>query len=420
MDEKRYLEMFENMTSSTNFHNFKDNEIEIFTVGDKTQDQSENLQNQQIVPIDESFNVKSYSPKRTHIYTEQEMNSIKESCKEMIVNDYGVNDLFHVSDEEKLKNDQLAEISMKLMGVKSVYHRVDQYIEAMRIVYRAWEILSQNNFVRTKKEFFQMVAQGRIVSNRIIIPQLKQAKKYNQKLILEYISNPELDASVFAPNQEDEERFLTDEEIEEQMERILSTEDFLEIEKHNNEVQMMQVESIDPKFMKKYLDPNKKKKIKLDQRVFNTLMNHERNANRSTINNLFTENLFEVKKKNFDPYDRVRFKGSWRNKNDVAVYDMMVDESRQFDKDGTFSKENDTQRSSFFEELSKYGIDSIDLRKNFVSNKKNDNNKIAKKEFKKSEKIILNKILELNDSKKFNDLCKKAEESLNNYYKESN
>lgn len=416
MDEKEYLKMFESMTSSNDFRNFKESEIEEFTVGNQETEQNENSYSQRPVPIDETFHFKSYAPKRTHRYTEKELNEIRNNCQEVIVNDYGLNDIFHVSDEEKLKNDQLAEISMKLMGVKSVYHRVDQYIEAMRIVYRAWEILSQNNFIRTKKEFFKLIGEGKIVSNRIIIPQLKQAKKYNQKLILEYISNPELDASIFAPTEEDEDKFLTDEEIDDQMERILSTEDLLAIEEHNNNPKMIQVETVKPKFLKRYLEPNKKKKESFNQKVFNSLMNKERSTNRNSVNNLFSQSLFDANKKEFDPYDRVHFKGSWRNKNDVKLFDMMVDESRQFDKNGGFSIENDKSRNEFFDELAKNGVDSIELRKSFLSNKKETSLKESKKEFKKEEKMILSKILELNNNKKFNELCKKAESSLSKYY----
>ena len=90
--------------------------------------------------------------------------------------------------------------------------------------------------------------------------------------------------------------------------------------------------------------------------------------------------------------------------------------SRQFDKNGGFSIENDKSRNEFFDELAKNGVDSIELRKSFLTNKKETSLKESKKEFKKEEKMILSKILELNNNKKFNELCKKAESSLSKYY----
>lgn len=151
------------------------------------------------VEIDEDFHYHRYTKTREHKYTEKEMEEIRESCKGTIVHDYGEYDIYHLSDEERTKNDMLAEISVKLGCLKSIYRKVDQYIYAMRTVVEAWELLAKNNYVHSDKEFFQMVAEGRIVSPRIIMPKLKKIDNYNKDLIIQYISNKELDPSELMP-----------------------------------------------------------------------------------------------------------------------------------------------------------------------------------------------------------------------------
>ena len=149
--------------------------------------------------IEEEVHFKRYTKKRAHKYTESEMKAIRESCVSTIVHDYGERDIYHISDEERRKNDMLADLSMRLSTVKRVYNKVDQYIEAMRVVVEAWELLEKNNYIHTKDEFFEMVAEGTIISNRIIMPKLKKADRYNMDTIIMYISNPELDAKDLLP-----------------------------------------------------------------------------------------------------------------------------------------------------------------------------------------------------------------------------
>ena len=149
--------------------------------------------------IEESVFFKRYSKKREHKYTEKELQEIHDSCLHTIVHDYGENDWYHISDEERAERDQLSEISLKLAGLKKTYRKIDQYIEAMRVVYEAWEILERSNYLHSKDEFFSLVGEGHIVSNRIIMPKMRKLDNYNLDMVVAYISNPELDASRLAP-----------------------------------------------------------------------------------------------------------------------------------------------------------------------------------------------------------------------------
>jgi hypothetical protein len=181
--------------------------------------------------IEEDFHFKRYGKRREHKYTETEMAEIRNSCSRTIVHDYGDYDMYHISNEERSRNDQLAAISMKLGRLKRIYRKVDEYIEAMRIVFEAWSMLEKVNYLHTREEFFQMVADGRIVSNRIIMPKLKGIDKYNMDIIINYISNPGLDASQLLPKKKerDYDSFYDDDCVEEDeaetMIRLLSKEE---------------------------------------------------------------------------------------------------------------------------------------------------------------------------------------------------
>ena len=181
--------------------------------------------------IEESVHFKRYTKRREHKYTEREMAEIRNSCHRTIVHDYGEFDIYHISNEERARNDQLAEISMKLSKLKRTYRRVDQYIEAMRTVFEAWSLLERTNYLHTKEEFYKMVADGRIVSNRIIMPKLKRMDQYNIDMIINYISNPDLDASHLVPKktERDHDSFFDDDFNEEseldEMQRLLSKEE---------------------------------------------------------------------------------------------------------------------------------------------------------------------------------------------------
>lgn len=414
-ENDHFLEMFGEMTNSFGLRNLKSSPEEelVFTKTKTEPDPS--FKSNGPVPVEESLHFKRYAKKRIHKYTEDELKQIELEAENTIVNDYGSNDFYHISDEERKKNDLLAEISLKLAGVKSVYRRFDEYIEAMRIVYKAWEILSEKNFVHSKKEFFKLVAEGKIFSSRIIIPQLKNMKKYDKELIIRYVSNPQLDTSIFRPEEED--IFTDDETFEEEEERLLSPEEKDLMIKYNlNEINdTTEVETMKPKYMKKYLHPKKGKKISYRQEMFNQIMDENRTGFNQGNQFLLSSAMFEENQKEKDIYDRVPFKGSWKNDDDVFMYNALLEEAYMDEKVNRYRTHNDEFIDNFFDELERNGIDSIELRKSFRDETKIKTQKVSNRELKKNEKEILQRIIKLNQDKKFVQLAQKAEQKLNEY-----
>ena len=413
-DEKnKFQSMFNEMTSSYCLRNKVPlEESEEFIFGGKTKQKDQSFKNNGPVPIEENLHFKRYSKKRVHKYTPEEMAQIEKESQNTIVNDYGSNDFYHISDEERKKNDLLAEISLKLATIKSVYRRFDEYIEAMRIVYKAWEILSEKNYVHSKKEFFKLVAEGRIVSSRIMIPQLKNLKKYDMDLIVRYVSNPELDVSIFKP---EEEEILSDETFEEEEERLMSDEDKALLEKIDKEepFEEIPVHTLKSKFMNKYLHPKKGKKISYKQEVFNQIMDENRTEFNQGNQFLLSSAMFEENEKSI--YDRVPFKGSWKNDEDVFLYNARLEEAHFDEKINRYRTYGDEYLENFFDELERNGIDTIELRKNMRIERKISNQKISTKELKQAEKQILQRIIKLNQDKKFVQMATKAEDKLLQY-----
>lgn len=400
----RILEMFNDMNDSLMLKEcarVNTEECEFFSYGNKPKEKTTSSQDS---PPDESFHFKRYSKNRIHKYTEEEMNSIRNGCLNTIVNDYSMTDVYHMSDEERSKNDKLAEIAMKLATVKSVYRRLDQYIEAMRVVFKAWEILSENNYVHSKKEFFRMVAEGKIISGRIIIPQLKNFKKYDIDIIIKYISNPNLDASIFAPKEKSYNDYF--EEInEDEIDRLFSENELKEIEESlDNKIK---VDVLDPSYIKHYVNHNKNKKHKYSQEVFNKIVDSHNGYKMFLIDSNARKN----------PYDSIRIKGSWRKKHNLEQLLWQLDDAHMDDyiiKYGEKINNKDKYLKDFYQEMSKYGIDSVELRKNIMLNETKKES-ISDKENKKKEKEILQRIIKMNNDKGFIEQIKKAEEEINKY-----
>lgn len=340
--------------------------------------------------VEETVYFKRYSKKRIHKYTEKEMENIRKSCENTIVHDYGEYDIYHMSDEERKRNDMFGELSMKLRGLKRTYRRVDQYIEAMRIVVEAWEILEKNNYVHSTKEFFDLVAEGKIVSNRIIMPKLKKIDNYNLDLLIKYISNPDLDPSDLAPSvkssedsyyedfgiydddspegirfnelvqeykdslelpddeeidefkiEQDAEEYARNKMDEETMKRLLSPEEAEYISKNADNPPVIKVKDIKRKYVKgydrrEYLRTNKKKFNKRERYFvegFHDMLNkiQDNPENRREVDeydrtSLITNSMFDIEREEKDPIDDLRYEGSWTDKTSLFLYEFMLRE----------------------------------------------------------------------------------------------
>lgn len=388
--------------------------------------------------IEEDVHFKRYTKRREHKYTEKEMNEIKASCVATIVHDYGENDTYHISDEEREANDMLSELGMKLDGLKRTYRKIDQYIEAMRIVVQAWEMLEEKgNFIHSREEFFQMVAEGKIVSNRIIMPKMKKIDSYNMDMIIKYISNPELDPSDLVPEvpvEDDWYDSLTgDGETEEEaMLRLLSPEEFQFIKEHEDNPPEIRVKNISPKLIKGYdrrdfgrsrksKKCSKKEKYVIESLhdILNKIQSSEISRNRDyTRSSLITNSMFDVDKPSKDIWDSLYFDGSWANDNDVYLYDLAIREEllKQHPRDKQYMTFSDMELQNFFKILEDNGINTIDLRRKMnctTESAQKEEIKHVKKENKKIESALLQRISKLNQSSKFKKLVSKAEDALN-------
>lgn len=388
--------------------------------------------------IEESVHFQRFTKRREHKYTEKEMTEIRFSCHRTIVHDYGEYDIYHVSNEERARNDQLSEISMKLGKLKRTYRRVDQYIDAMRVVFQAWGLLEKVNFIHTKEEFYKMVATGEIISNRIIMPKLKRMDHYNIDMIINYISNPELDASHLVPKkvERDHDSFFDDdydnEETEDEvMQRMISREDAKYIFDKMDSPEKLEIGYIKSKYIKGYdrrtLKKKKNKKgNKQDQNIrtsISEMLNKIQNGSHykdSGASYMVTNSLFEPEKREKSMWDDLKFNGSWGSNSNVALYDLVVNEEmlKEHPIKEKYLTYADKELQKFFTILEDNGVNAIDLRRKIdVPSDGNSKKKelATKKENKKLENTIIQRIAKLNKSDKFKKIVNKAEDALSKY-----
>lgn len=379
----------------------------------------------------EVLHFKKYNKRREHKYTEHEMELMRASCKNTIVHDYGNFDWYHISDKERKENDQLSEISLQLAKLKRTYRRVDQYIEAMRVVFHAWNLLSKMNFIHTKKEFFSMISKGKIISNRIIMPKLKAKGSYNVDLLAAYIANPHMDVSHLAPKKQTiDDIFLSDEEAmikEKEIEMLISPEEAKYVEEHKNNPESLHIEYIKPKYIKGYSNRNlkrRKKESKSDFKFRKSLAeslkriensSHYKDFGRSYM---ITHSLFEVNEnREMDFWEKFPFTGKWTSKNDAYLYNLateaaMLNETPPRERYLTYADKN---MDSVFRAMEDQGVSTIELRRRLSADTTKTKEKVKKKENKKLEAAIINRIEKLNVSREFKKLAKKAEEALGRY-----
>lgn len=385
--------------------------------------------------IEESVHFQRFTKRYEHKYTEKEMTEIRNSCHRTIVHDYGEYDIYHISDEERAKNDQLAEISMKLSRLKRTYRKVDQYIEAMRVVFEAWSMLEKVNYIHTKDEFYKMVADGRIVSNRIIMPKLKKMDQYNIDMIINYISNPELDASHLVPKkvERDYDSIWDDdydeETEEEEMQRLLSKEEVEYIMNGMENPEKMEIAYIKPRYIKGYdrkISKKKRKENKHDRHIkegLSEILNKIQNGSHYKDHGnsyMVTHSLFEPEKQEKSMFDDLKFNGSWGNKDDVALYELTVNEEilQQRPMKEKYLTYADMELKKFFNILEDNGVSTIDLRRKMdvtEDDHSKKKEKAVKKENKKLESAIIQRISKLNKSPKFKKIVEKAEDALSKY-----
>ena len=383
---------------------------------------------------------KRYTKRRQHKYTEKEMEEIRESCKYTIVHDYSEHDEYHMSDEERHENDSLKEIAAKLATLKRTYRKVNQYIRAMRIVVEAWEILERKeNFIHDEDEFFTLVAEGKIYHNRIIMPKLANAKKYDIDTIIKYISNPELDPDDLMPidiAQDDDDWYKDDEDLEAEMERLLSPDEVQYIIDHADNPEMMYIKPLKKKFIKGYDQRvSTKKKIKkskqyqiesthaLLRKIQSDPRNHSGDGMYGSRYQLLTHSLFDIEEEEKDFWDDLRYDGSWTDEDGLYLYDLMVNEEmmKQRIPGSSYRTYGDEALTKFFKTMEDQGMNVVKLRQRMNMTSESEilnEQRRSKKESKRIEAQIIDRITKLNKSDKFKKAIAKAEKKLNKSFED--
>ena len=391
------------------------------------------------IDIEEELYFKRFNTGKKHKYTQKELDAMRESCKGVIVHDYSEFDIYHISDEERAKNDSLVELGVKLGSLKRIYRKVDQYIEAMRVVVQAWELLEEKeNYIHTTDEFYKLVAEGRIYNNRILMPKFKGIEKYNIDTIIKYISNPELNPKdLLTQDQlnpvdswfmEDED----DESEEDMMQRLLSPEEVQFILDNADNPPEIEVKNVKYKYIKGYdnrrvtkkKNKNKDKKERYYIENLHDLLNTiQKNPNNREDDYgyrswLITSNMFEQEKKEKDVFDNLYFDGSWASDDDLFLYDLAVNEelALQHAPGDRYITNMDKDLREFFSVMESNGMNVVELRRRMNMSDEADIKKETKKEKKNNRKIeaaLVQRITKLNDNPKFKKLINKAEKSIN-------
>lgn len=416
--------------------------VKMHKEGDLTDDELSNITGGP-VEIEEEVHCRRFRTQRAHKYNEKELAEIREGCKRTYVHDFSENDRYHISDEERMKNDSLAEMSVKLGGLKRIYRKVDQYIYAMRIVAEAWDMVEKKeNFIHTKDEFYQMVSDGRIYHSSIITPKLKGVDKYNMDLIIRYISNPQLDPSDLLTEEEIKKRdplgYSWDDEEddeeteEEEMKRLLSPEEVQFVCDNMDNPPTITVDDVKDKYIKGYDTKTfgkKNKKLSKSERLFTESLHDILKKVQSNPDNrtesydyprswLVTKSMFEPVKEDKNFWDDKYFRGSLIDKNDIMLYNAKVNEEEMNEplEGVAYMTKGDKNIQDMFRGMEDNGMSVTELRRRYNMNdeaSRAKEEKISRKENKKHEASLIERINKLNNLPKFKKLILKAEKSVN-------
>ena len=138
----------------------------------------------------------------------------------VVVNNYG--DDYHISEEQRQKNNQYYEVYKPLKRAKRKYRKIDEWIKVMRQYMAAIKVIAENNSRYTPEQFMKKYSEGKIKIYGLTFPKYvgKDKKDINWEYIWtefigtnrdpsELINPPEL----IDPTSEDmRKRLFTDEE----------------------------------------------------------------------------------------------------------------------------------------------------------------------------------------------------------------
>lgn len=78
----------------------------------------------------------------------------------VVVNNYG--DDYHISEEQRQKNNQYYEVYKPLKRAKRKYRKIDEWIKVMRQYMAAIKVIAENNSRYTPDQFMKKYSEGKI------------------------------------------------------------------------------------------------------------------------------------------------------------------------------------------------------------------------------------------------------------------
>lgn len=120
-------------------------------------------------------------------FTEKEIENMRKSFETVVVNDFS--DDYHLSDEERYANAEIAKLSKALAKTKRKCNNLYDYVLAMRIRMDVISYIAKTNGIYTEKQFMKKVLKGDIILNGLSFPKYtgKNRKGINWEYVSEYI-----------------------------------------------------------------------------------------------------------------------------------------------------------------------------------------------------------------------------------------
>ena len=142
--------------------------------------------------VSRDFIIKHYYESQRK-FTEKELENMRKSFETVVVNDFS--DEYHLSDEEKYANAEIAKLSKALARTKRKCNNLYDYVMAMRIRMDIIEYVAKNNGVFSEKKFMKKVLNGSIILNGFSFPKYtgKNRKGINWEYISDYILDRDKD-----------------------------------------------------------------------------------------------------------------------------------------------------------------------------------------------------------------------------------
>ena len=163
----------------------------------------------------------------------------------VVVNTYE-NDDYHLSDEERAKNNELYELFKPIIHAKNNYTVLPDFVNVMRACIKCIDYIAETNGVYSPKKFKKKVYSGKIKIEGLRFPKL--SKKAKKRISLEYLTDFILSdepAENIMPPEREFDTIRSEEEIEEMTHKLFTEEELNEIFKPLTEDQKIRSQLFD-------------------------------------------------------------------------------------------------------------------------------------------------------------------------------